>query len=176
MKLLSLLAAACVAAGCTGQPLSPDDVRGPLPFGETANVMQAGKVYVSGQPDRAGLAAARAAGVTTVINLREAGEHDWDEAAAARELGLEYLSIPVARRSDTLSDDAIAALGSALASRRGEPVLLHCSSGNRAAAAYAAYLATRHGYSLDAALAIGRRAGITREALEQRVHNYVAAQ
>lgn len=50
MKLVRVLAIVCLVAGCAGQTLTPDDVRGPLPFGETANVMQAGDVYISGQP------------------------------------------------------------------------------------------------------------------------------
>lgn len=93
---------------------------------------------IAAQPDRAQLEAWKAAGITTVINMRteaEMAELDYDEAAAVEALGMTYVAVPL--DSANATPDVTAALGAALDGADGK-VALHCRSGSRAANALAA--------------------------------------
>ncbi|MER2023534.1 MAG: sulfur transferase domain-containing protein [Stenotrophomonas sp.] len=117
------------------------------------------ELYTAGQPSAAELQQAAAAGITTVIDLRQPDEaRGFDETAAAERLGLRYVRIPVAGAAG-LTDANAQALRTALAQSQG-PVLLHCASGNRAGALLA-LLEARNGASVDEALTLGRAAGMT---------------
>jgi len=117
------------------------------------------QLYTAGQPSAAELQQAAAAGITTVIDLRQPDEaRGFDETAAAERLGLRYVRIPVAGAAG-LTDANAQALRTALAQSQG-PVLLHCASGNRAGALLA-LLEARNGASVDEALTLGRAAGMT---------------
>lgn len=117
------------------------------------------QLYSAGQPSAAQLQQAAAAGITTVIDLRQPDEdRGFDETAAAERLGLRYVRIPVAGAAG-LTDANARALRTVLAQSSG-PVLVHCASGNRAGALLALVQA-RDGASVDQALQLGRDAGMT---------------
>ncbi|WP_369349921.1 sulfur transferase domain-containing protein [Stenotrophomonas sp. JAG2] len=127
---------------------------GELPFAQPRP-----QLYTAGQPSAAELQQAAAAGVTTLIDLRQPDEvRGFDETAAAERLGLRYVRIPVAGAAGLTAANA-QALRTALAQSQG-PVLLHCASGNRAGALLA-LLQAREGASVDDALTFGRAAGMT---------------
>ena len=174
---VTLLLAWLIASLVSAQEVALDDVTGPERWGAAGNVTRIespalGPLYFSEQPDVEGLRAAQANGVMTVINVREPGEIDWDEASAARELGLEYFNIPISRRSDTLDPDALAQINAIIDARQGQSVLLHCASGNRAAAWFATHLAEERMLSEHDAIAIAERVGLTNESMRQRVETY----
>lgn len=117
------------------------------------------QLYTAGQPSAAELQQAAAAGVTTLIDLRQPDEaRGFDETAAAERLGLRYVRIPVAGAAG-LTEANAQALRTALAQSQG-PALLHCASGNRAGALLA-LLQAREGASVEDALTFGRAAGMT---------------
>lgn len=117
------------------------------------------QLYTAGQPSVDQLQQAAAAGVTTLIDLRQPDEdRGFDETAAAERLGLRYVRIPVAGAAG-LTEANTQALRTALA-QSGGPVLVHCASGNRAGALLA-LLQARDGASVDQALQFGREAGMT---------------
>ena len=72
---------------------------------------------------------------------------------------MHYVSIPVGGAEDITFETA-AVLGQALSEADG-PVLLHCVSGNRAAAVLA-LRESQNGADSEAALALGLEAGLTR--------------
>lgn len=126
----------------------------PLPFKQPRP-----QLYTAGQPSAAQLQQAAAAGITTLIDLRQPDEdRGFDETAAAERLGLRYVRIPVAGAAGLTQANA-QALRSALAQSQG-PVLLHCASGNRAGALLA-LLQARDGAPVEQALQFGRSAGMT---------------
>jgi len=168
---LLIFALAPAAHAEAGDAIAPNDVKGPTTWGGAANVTQLGRLYFSGQPDQAGLAAARGAGVDVVINLRAPGELDWDEKAAVEALGMEYHNVPI--DGARFTTDAIERIDALVAADEERKVYLHCSSSNRVGGWLAIHLATRDGLDEEAALAVARRAGITKEAIEKGVHAYL---
>lgn len=115
-------------------------------------------VLVSGQITVDDLAAAKARGVARIINNRPDGEEPGQPPAAeieaaARTLGLDYVYAPVRGMP---GPEAVAAVQSALSD--GTPVLLHCKSGMRSAAAWA-LAASRRGASREDILSSAAAAG-----------------
>jgi protein tyrosine phosphatase (PTP) superfamily phosphohydrolase (DUF442 family) len=159
---------------CGSERVSVDEVEGPFTWGGLENVMRVRHLWLAGQPDEAALEAAREAGVSVVINLREPSELDWDEQRAAEALGMTYYSVPIPREGP-LPGAAIARIEELIESHEGQSSLVHCSSGNRAAGWLAVHLVTEHDMSLDEALAVGRRAGITKEPIAAKVTAFVEA-
>ena len=115
-------------------------------------------LHTGGQPSAEQLAMLSQQGVHTVIDLRgEAENRGYDEAAAARHLGLTYVALPIAG-ADAITPANAAALR-ALLDEHGDGVLLHCASGNRVGALLA--LDGLHaGLPREQALALGRKAGL----------------
>lgn len=116
---------------------------------------------VSGAVGAQDLGRLRAAGVKQVIDLRTAEERQgFDEAGIAAGLGLHYHSIPI-KGAQSLTRENVAKLDVLLDEARDEPTLLHCSSGNRVGALIALRAGWIDGQSTEAALAEGRRWGLT---------------
>ncbi len=128
---------------------------------------------MGGQPSLECLEAVRAAGYHTVVNLRPAGEfEDFDEARVVRDLGIDYVHIPVIG-VDSLSTEAVASLDAVLADQRRRPVLIHCASGNRVGALIAIHACRKRGLGAAEALACGEAAGLTalRDAVREKLNS-----
>jgi uncharacterized protein (TIGR01244 family) len=97
-------------------------------------------VLASPQIELDDIAAAKAQGVTLVINNRPEGEAE-DQTpgpeieAAARAAGLDYRAIPVTHAG--ISESQVAAMAEALDSARGGKVLAYCRSGTRSSLLWA---------------------------------------
>jgi len=99
------------------------------------------------------------AGVRTVIDLRAAGEpRGFDEAAAVRAAGMEYVLIPVTPETldDTVYDRFLAVLRDA--SKR--PVIVKCATANRVGALLLPYLLLDEKMPEPKALAEAQRIGL----------------
>jgi uncharacterized protein (TIGR01244 family) len=89
----------------------------------------------AGQPSEDALGRLKALGFKTVINLRTPGEHNAAaEEEAVRAQGLRYVSIPV--NSPTFGPAEVSAVRAILDDESAAPVLLHCTTANRAAAVW----------------------------------------
>jgi len=163
-------------AGCSTHAVSPDDVTGPETWGASDNVTHVENLYFSGQVDVASLQMAKMQGVTTIVNARDPSEMDWDEKSAAEELGLEYISIPISKTSETFDSGTIAQFDTFVGERKNQKILIHCSSGNRVAAWYAIHLIDKKNMKDEEALDVARKNGLTREGMENRVHTYLGEQ
>ncbi|MBX3700084.1 MAG: hypothetical protein KF903_03680 [Dokdonella sp.] len=150
---IALCAALLALAGCAHAPASTTrselKLQQPLPG-----------LFTAGQPAPTDWAAIRARGVRTVINLRPAQElAGRDEAAEVRAAGMEYLEIPVAG-ADGVTVANAQRLHDALQPRHAG-VLVHCASGNRVGGLLALEQADFDGMAPQAALDLGRAAGMT---------------
>ncbi len=100
-------------------------------------------VFIGGQPTERALRELSAQGVTTVINLRsppEMARIPFDEAKLVKELGMEYVYLPMRGTKELpYSPAAVKALADAMSNAKGK-VLLHCTIAWRASHLWAAYL------------------------------------
>ncbi len=161
-----------LACGQANDPIRPDEVAGPFTWGAASTVSQVRHLWISNQPDAAALEIARSKGVSVVIDLREAHELDWDEEKAVGDLGMRYYSVPVPRDA-AFSEEAFTRIDDLVEGHQAEQVLIHCSTGNRAAGWLATHLVRKHGMELAPALAVGRKAGITKEVIAEKAASFL---
>ena len=92
-----------------------------------------------GQPTEQQLKAFKTAGGEVVLDNRDPMEpRTFDEPATVRSAGLEYTSLPIVHGAVTT--DTMKEMHQTLKKLEGKKALLHCSSGNRTAAALIPYL------------------------------------
>ncbi|MGB5164306.1 MAG: sulfur transferase domain-containing protein [Woeseiaceae bacterium] len=132
---------------------------------ETGNVVAVDGVSAAGQPDEAAFQVFAESGYAAVIDLRAENEdRGLDEAAVVADLGMDYVSMPIANAAEVNVENALK-LEALIASYDG-PVLVHCASSNRVGALLAIADYESHG-DRDKALAKGMSAGM--KGLEGRV-------
>jgi uncharacterized protein (TIGR01244 family) len=116
-------------------------------------------VFISGQPTEKGLRMLRDQGVTTVVNLRsppEMARVSFDEAALVKELGMQYVYLPMRGTPELpYSPAAVKSFADAMSSAKGK-VLLHCTIAWRASHLWAAYLIQYRNVPVETALAQAR--------------------
>lgn len=116
-------------------------------------------LLTAGQPSAEQLAAVRAAGVTTVIDLRDPMEpRSFDEPATAASLGLDYINIPVT--TGALDPASLTAILDVLHRQEGTPTLLHCASANRVGGALLPWFVNEQGLDEQAAVDAAMRVGL----------------
>ncbi|HEV8449311.1 MAG TPA: sulfur transferase domain-containing protein [Gemmatimonadaceae bacterium] len=118
-------------------------------------------LFISGQPDEAGLRRMHDLGVTTIVNLRTPEEMrtvPFDEPALAARLGMTYVFLPSGDTDHPFDPGTVTQFSDALGRTKGK-VLLHCAVGWRARHLWAAYLIKERGTSVDSALANARALG-----------------
>ncbi|MEP6472542.1 MAG: hypothetical protein ABJC74_02415, partial [Gemmatimonadota bacterium] len=120
----------------------------PTPFQAAAgvpNLCQAlPNIVTGGQPSAAQLESLKHAGVSVVLDLRDPMEpRPFDEPSLVRQLGMEYVNVPVVagRQTDAQLDKILQVLRGA----GDKQVFFHCASANRVGAAMIPYLMTDAG-------------------------------
>jgi len=113
-------------------------------------------LFIGGQPTEKALRDLKAKGVTTVINLRmpeEMKQIGFDEAALVKELGMNYVHIPMRGSAENpYGPKQLDQFAAAIASADGK-VLLHCTVAWRASHIWAAYLIRDRAVPIATALA-----------------------
>lgn len=140
---------------------------GPVAVSSTTvkNLKQDDAVFVAGAPTPEGLDEMKDRGVTTIIDLRRPEEAAYDEEAAARARGLNYIRLPMP--SDQLTPQQAEAFIDALRPHDQEKVLIHCASGSRAAAMYGLYLGAEKNCATAEALRRAKQAGLKNDKLTE---------
>lgn len=132
-----------------------------------------GVFVLKGGPDAEVFAAAKAAGITHVLNLRKESEGDSSaDALAARGVAAEYGKCPMDREPKADELDAFRTKLKALP--KGARLLLHCASGNRVSGALYAYWVLDGGLEPAQALELAKKGGLSNPATEAAVKAYVA--
>ncbi len=161
-----LLATAMTLAACAGPSTGgelPDiaNARAPAP-----GIVTAGRLAADD------IATLQEAGIRHVIDLTpDAETPGFDEATAVRGAGLAYANLPLAGAAD-LTRENVQAFDTMLR-EAGQPVLVHCGSGNRVGAMAALRAAWIDGQPLEQAIATGREWGLT--GLEDEVRQRIEA-
>lgn len=147
---LALYPPAPAFAMADSKHLNPEQIS---PQGYAKHYAKSGDTYIAGQPSRAALKKLKNQGVTAVINLRTTDEMadkkevSYDEAKAVKELGLDYIHIPMSGRkkySEASLDEFIQAYDA-----HDGKVLLHCRSAKRASQLWGAFLVKHEGMKLE---------------------------
>jgi protein tyrosine phosphatase (PTP) superfamily phosphohydrolase (DUF442 family) len=117
-------------------------------------------VITGGQPNAAQFRALRDAGGKIVLDIRDPMETRLvDEPALVRELGMEYVNIPV--RAGSLDDATLDRILTVLRDAGDRTVFFHCGSGNRVGGALIPYLildqSVEEQDALDQAMRVGLR-------------------
>lgn len=157
------LAALLTSAACAAKPPAheePAHAAKPAAL-ELPNGHGEGDVLTAGQPTLAQLAAAKALGYRTVVNLRMPEEPGTESEADVTKLGLRYVAIPMNHEAG-LTEANARALADALAGPEGRPAIVHCGSANRAGALFALEAFYVRGRSAADALEVGKRLGLTK--------------
>lgn len=152
--------------------LPPASLQTPAPAIPGTVEIRPGLFVVQGAPTPATFAALKAAGVTQVFNLRTDAEGDFTfEATGSAAAGAAYTRCPVDHAMDAAALDAFRAKWRALPPD--SRVLVHCASGNRAAAALLAAWVLDDHMPLAEARSLARKAGLTKAPLEAAVLAYI---
>ena len=150
------------------------DISGPQVWGAAKNVVKVKHLYFSEQPDAAGISEAKNAGVEVVINLRSPQEMDWDEAGAVTQEGLTYYQVPISGEGSSFDSGSMRRISELVQQHHGQPIWLHCSTGNRASAWLAIHLALDHHMNVDQSIVLARKSGLTKSDLETRVRTFLS--
>ena len=116
-------------------------------------------IAAAGQPREEHLRQLAESGYKAVVDLRAPEEpRGYDEAAAAREAGLEYVNLPVAGPPE---DETFDHFRQVMRDPSKRPVLVHCGSANRVGALLIPYLVLDEGQgpqeALNTAVSVGLR-------------------
>jgi protein tyrosine phosphatase (PTP) superfamily phosphohydrolase (DUF442 family) len=116
-------------------------------------------VVTGGQPTADQLKALKAAGGDMVLDLRDPMEpRPVDEAALVRELGMEYVNIPV--RAGSLDDTTLEHILAVLRRAGNRIVFFHCGSGSRVGGALIPYFILDQGMEEEDAVGQAMRVGL----------------
>lgn len=130
-----------------------------------------------GLPNEATCAALKRHKFTHVIDLRQDGEANLnceDESFRVQEAGLSYLRYAISKAPPAGDFDFLRTLIRDLP--KGSRVLIHCSNGNRAAAAVCPWLVLDRGVAVEEALNLARKAGLQLQETEMALRAYFAKQ
>ena len=112
-----------------------------------------------GQPTDQQLKAFKAAGGEVVLDNRDPMEpRPFDEPATVRAAGLDYINLPIVHGAVT--SDTMKQMHQALKKLEGRKALLHCSSGNRTAAALIPYLMIEKKMEEEDAVEVAMKSGL----------------
>lgn len=139
-----------------------------------ANACQATPTLVTGgQPTAEQLQAFKAAGGAVVLDIRDPMEpRPFNEPAKMKELGLEYVVVPVV--AGQTNDSIMERILEAVRKHREKQMLFHCGSGNRVGGALIPYFMLDLGMEEDDAIAQAMRIGLRSPEMMQWGLEYVA--
>jgi protein tyrosine phosphatase (PTP) superfamily phosphohydrolase (DUF442 family) len=146
------------------------------------NCWQIGAFYVTAQPtDPLGLETAKGLGIQSVVCLRDSAEtatppylpFDFSEDTTLTALGMNYVDIPIPHEIAQTQFDVRAGVVLAALERLPQPLLMHCSSGDRASALWAVHLIVDCGLSTADAILYAEMSGL--DAFISYVENYQPA-
>lgn len=117
--------------------------------------------FAAGQPSKEQFSALKQAGIAHVINLRTEPELKFDEQGHVESLGMAYHSLPIKGKQGITFKNANK-LSELIAATKGKPTLVHCGSSNRVGALIALDTFKQNGGDVEAAVAEGKRWGMTK--------------
>ncbi len=131
-------------------------------------------VACGGATETSALAGLKADGFKTIINLRqpsEPGANIEQNAAAAKELGLNYVNIPV--NGQAPDPKAVDQFLATIANKANQPAFVHCASASRVGALWMVKRVLQDGWPVDKATEEAKLIGLRSAPLEQFALKYI---
>jgi uncharacterized protein (TIGR01244 family) len=133
-------------------------------------------VACGGATETSALDGLKADGFKTVINLRmptEAGANIEANSAHAKQVGLNYVSIPFnGQQPDPKAVDTFLAT---IANKANQPVFIHCGSASRVGGMWLIKRVLQDGWAIDKATEEAKLIGLRSEPLEKFALSYIAS-
>lgn len=129
-------------------------------------------IVTGGQPAPEHITALQAAGVSLVLDLRDPMEpRPFDEPAAVRAAGLEYVNVPVS--AATMTDETLDRILAVLREAGERSVFFHCASASRVGGTMIPYFMLDLGMEEDDAVQQAMRIGLRSQDLVDWALDYV---
>lgn len=109
--------------------------------------------------------------VNVVIDLKSDSETEFDDREEFKKAGIEYINFPVSN-IDNISFEMLCSLKKKLEKFNGKK-LIYCMSGNRVGALFTLLLSEVLGHPKERALEYGKKVGMTKELLIEKVKNKI---
>ena len=171
MRTCLAIALALTAASAAAQQVTKETVPGVTNFARLETTVACG-----GATTAAAVPELKKMGFASIINLRvptEQGANIDEEAAAAKEAGIKFFSIPFNTAS---TDPAVPEkFLQTLTTHGNEPAYIHCASGNRAAAMWMIKRIAIDHWDADRAGTEAAALGLTNATLKQFALDYAQA-
>lgn len=152
-------------------PLQAEELKPKLDTSQLTEVPNAVQLeddlIAGGVPSARGLSQAAEQGIRTIIDVRDPKEGTEEEKGHADAVGLRYVNIPITL--DNFSEAQAQQLNDVLKDENTGPALLHCASGQRAAAVWALQKNRHEGMSAEDAMKEAKAKGLTKPELEQKL-------
>lgn len=137
------------------------------------------KGVYSAQPDKAALKKLKDEGVVAIVNLRSKSEDRKtikNEEKFAKELGLAYYNVPFPGNKKLTREQVDAVYKIYKSEKKEGKVLIHCSSGNRAAAWFGAHRMLHDGDDLEEAISKAKSVGLNSSKVEQELRDFLGGE
>jgi protein tyrosine phosphatase (PTP) superfamily phosphohydrolase (DUF442 family) len=135
-----------------------------------------GNIYFSGQPSKEDLLKLKESDFSAVINLREKKENNyfesWEKEIVTKQ-GIVYKNIPFSMKKELTDEYIKSVVSEVVKNRKKGKVLVHCSSGNRAALFVGGHFLKDHNYSKENAMKIAKEYGLKKEKAQQKLQSYL---
>jgi protein tyrosine phosphatase (PTP) superfamily phosphohydrolase (DUF442 family) len=130
-------------------------------------------IYFSGQPKMDDIKKLKAQGFAAIINLRSEKEYDEkQERTEASKQGLSYKNIAFTAK-DEITNAFLDSITTAVVEHRKKgKVLIHCSSGSRAAMWAGAHFYKDHKYNKEKSIATANKLGLSNKGLTKKIERY----
>jgi protein tyrosine phosphatase (PTP) superfamily phosphohydrolase (DUF442 family) len=132
---------------------------------------QVDNMFFASQPDQHSIKELKDRGVKRVFNLRDADEMDFtEEIKACEENGIEYFQLPVVCNGKFIKEN-VEKINTMMTTSEME--FLHCGTANRIASWGIIYLVKERGLSVDEALEIASKSGLSSETFVEEAKQIV---
>lgn len=136
------------------------------------------KIYFSKAPTRDDLAAFKQMGIKVVVDLRDADELKAtaiNEQEIAKDLKLDYFNVAISRDKALDQSELQAVESKVMEHHKNHAILVHCSTGQRAAAWFAYHNQVHHKANPKKAMKMAKKVGLKDEKMKAKVKNYLKA-
>lgn len=151
----------------------PENLKKELVIGDHLNARNYNSIYFSSQPTTKDLNKLANQGFKTIINLRHTDEYnELEEKETSKKLGLKYINIPFPKDLILKNSYIEKVTKAVMKNKKGGKLLIHCSSGNRAAIWAGGHFYKDHGLNKKESYKMALKLGLTKDKAKKKLNIY----